>query len=74
MDSQRAAGTKEFLSQQMDDPRAVAISEVPSQVIARRSKIYEEFHEELGAIPDAATATEAIEELAQGRKGLFVSS
>ena len=53
----------------MDGARAVAIMEFPSHVANREffKKRYENFHDELGVLPDTATATAAIAELAEGR-------
>ena len=53
----------------MDGARAVAITEVPSHVVNDDliKKHYEDFHDELGVLPDTATATAAIAELAEGK-------
>ena len=53
----------------MDGARAVAITEVPSHVANKEvmKKRYEDLHDELGVLPDTATATAAIAELADGR-------
>ena len=53
----------------MDGARAVAITEVTSHVLNDDllKKRYEDFHDELGVLPDTATAAAAIVELAEGR-------
>ena len=53
----------------MDGERAVAITEVPSHVVNGDliKKHYEELNDVLEVLPDTATATAAIAELAEGR-------
>ena len=53
----------------MDAARAIAITEFPSELMSEDAfkKRYETFHEELSVLPNTATATAAISELAQGR-------
>ena len=53
----------------MDGARAVAITEVPSHVVNDDlvKKHYEELNDVLGVLPETATATAAIAELAEGR-------
>ena len=70
MDGARAAAIMEFTGHvAMDGARAIAIMEFPSHVANKEffKKRYESFHDELGALPDTATATAAIAELAEGR-------
>ena len=52
----------------MDAARAIAITEFPNVLSSDGfKKQYEFFHEELDVLPNTATVTAAIAELAQGR-------
>ena len=52
----------------MDGTRAVAITEIPSQLVSDDAfqQEYERIRDEIGVLPDTATATAAIAELAEG--------
>ena len=52
----------------MDAARAVAITEFPSQLTTDHfKKFYEKFPDEIDVLPNTATATAAVAELAQGK-------